>query len=171
MSRQIYVTSLFEMPQYVRMLRPSHLISIIQPAYQPDRPGEIDDANHHRVVVDDISEPTADRLLIDSDDVRALVDFIHTWEPDSGSLLVHCYAGVSRSTATALIAHVINTGDPLHSAMALRRAAPHARPNRLMVILADEVLKLDGALIAALEIMGDATQSVVEAPLTSIDLD
>ena len=171
MTRQIYVTSLFEMPQYVRMLRPSHLISIIQPAYQPDRPGEIERANHHRVGVDDISEPTVDRLLIDSGDVRALVNFIHAWEPDAGSLLVHCYAGVSRSTATALIAHVMKTDDPLRSAAALRRAAPHAIPNRRVIALADEVLGLNGALIQAREAMGGATESVVEAPLTELHLD
>jgi predicted protein tyrosine phosphatase len=171
MTRQIYVTSLFEMPQYVRMLRPSHLISIIQPAYQPDRPDEIENANHHRVGVDDISEPMDDRLLIDSDDVRALVDFIHTWDPDSGSLLVHCWAGVSRSTATALIAHVMKTDDPLRAATALRLAAPYAFPNRRIIALADEVLGLNGALIDAREAMGESTESVAEAPLTELPLD
>lgn len=168
MTRRIYITSLAEMPQYVRMLRPSHLISIIQPEFQPPRPAEIELLNHHRVGVHDISEPQPDRRLIERNDVDAMIEFIDEWNPDRGSLLVHCFAGVSRSTATALVAHVVKSGSPGRSARALRHAAPHALPNRRVVALADEILGLDGELIRAFEGMGNATESVVEAPLTEL---
>ena len=165
----IYVTSLFEMPHYVRTLRPSHLISIIQPEYQPDTPPEIASANHHRVQVHDISEPAAGSIAPEASHVRDLVDFVHGWQADA-PLLVHCYAGVSRSTAAALIAHVMKTGNALDSALALRRAAPHAIPNALIIALADDILGLDGGLIEARLAMGESTYAeqapLVELPVT-----
>ena len=150
----IYVTSLFEMPHYVRILQPSHLISIIQPEFQPDTPPEIDPAHHLRVQVHDISEP-ADGFIPPGDShIRELIDFLHRWQTDT-PLLVHCYAGISRSTAAALIARVVKTGDALDAALALRRAAPHAKPNALIVALADDILGLGGCLIEARRAMGE----------------
>ena len=58
-----------------------------------------------------------------------LIDFLDTWDGEA-ALLIHCLAGVSRSTAAALIAHVLKTGDPRKSATALRKASPYAWPNR-----------------------------------------
>ena len=58
--------------------------------------------------------------------------------------------------ATALIAACIKTGDAATSARALRDASPHAKPNRRIIALADEVLNQNGALIAARESMGNA---------------
>ena len=78
---------------------------------------------------------------------------------------MHCYAGVSRSTATALIAATMKTGDAHWSALRLRAAAPHAAPNRRIISLADEVLDLGGELETASAAMGDPV-GVVEGPLT-----
>ena len=86
--------------------------------------------------------------------MRVLIDFLRDWRVQA-PLLVHCYAGVSRSTATALIARVVKTNDPYQAAMALRQAAPHARPNSLMIELADDILGLDGSLIEAKQAMGE----------------
>ena len=72
-------------------------------------------------------------------------------------MLIHCLAGVSRSTAVALIAHVLHTGDPRRSAAARREASAYAWPNRRIVALADSILGFDGQLAAAREDMGPAT--------------
>ncbi len=150
----VYVTSLFDMPHYVRTLGPSHLVSIIQPEFQPDTPFEIAPDNHLRVQVHDISEPVAGSIPPGEEHIRELIDFLHDWPADA-PLLVHCYAGISRSTATALIARVVKTGDPFDAAIALRRAAPHAKPNSLIIALADDILGLDGRLIEATLAMGE----------------
>lgn len=170
MPGQIYISGLFDMPRYVRLLEPSHLISIIQSEFQPLRPQEISAERHLRVAVHDISEPDGFRVLVQADDVRDLLDFAQAWSPEAGSLLVHCYAGISRSSAAALIAHSLKTGDPEASAVALREAAPHVSPNRRIVALADEELGLGGALVSATERMAPPTMRLEEETLAVVPI-
>ncbi|NJN51525.1 MAG: protein tyrosine phosphatase [Gammaproteobacteria bacterium] len=169
MSRTIYVSSLFEMHRWVRAHRPSHLISVIQHELQPSCPEEISPQCHLRLGVDDISEPMPDLVMPGQADVAALIDFLGGWRPADGSLLVHCYAGISRSTACALIAHVMQTKDPERSVAALATASPHARPNRRIIALADSLLGYNGALSAARAAMPEGLPAV-EAPLTVFTL-
>ena len=168
MNRRIYITGLFSMPELVRELQPSHLISIIQPELQPERPREIDADRHLRVAVHDISEPDGFSALVGPNDVRELLTFVDGWNPETGSLLIHCSAGVSRSGAAALIAHLLKTGDPEASALALRRAAEHAAPNRRIVALADDELGLGGALLRARELMGPPEWPLEEETLATL---
>ena len=171
MRGHIYISGLFDMPRYVHQLEPTHLISIIQPEFQPPRPREISAERHLRVAVHDISEPDGFGVLPEGNDVRHLVDFAREWSPDLGSLLVHCFAGVSRSTATALIVHFLKTGDAGVSARALRQAAPYAMPNRLIVALADDELGLGGALVSATQRMAPPTLRLVEETLAVVPIE
>ncbi len=164
------MTGLFEMQRYVNELGPSHLISIIQQEFQPQRPASIRPEHHLRVAVHDISEPDGWGTLTGAEDVRAVIDFVDSWHPESGDLLVHCYAGVSRSTATALIAHFVKTGNLDGSTRELRRAAPHASPNRRIVALADEELGLGGTLIQAVETLDLPTVWPEEEALATLNL-
>jgi predicted protein tyrosine phosphatase len=67
--------------------------------------------------------------------------------------LVHCQAGVSRSTAAAFIlfAAIVGPGREREALDAVYAAAPHAYPNRRMVRLADEHLGRGGAMLRALD--------------------
>lgn len=146
----IYVSSLADMPDLVRRLGVRDLVSIIQPDAQPATPAEVAPERHHRCAVHDIVEPRPGEVLPGSDHIAELVDFLGTWDGEA-PLLTHCHAGVSRSSAVALIAHVLQTGDPVRSATALRHASPWAWPNRRIVAVADSVMGFDGALIEARE--------------------
>ena len=66
-------------------------------------------------------------------------------------LLVHCLAGVSRSTAIALAiaADRLGAGTEQQACEWLRETCPQAQPNRLVVFLADEVLERSQTLIRA----------------------
>jgi predicted protein tyrosine phosphatase len=77
---------------------------------------------------------------------------------------------VSRSTATALVARTVKTGDALRSAVELRRSVPYAAPNRRIVELADDELGLGGALIVARERMGPPTSPFYEERLATLAL-
>lgn len=168
-ARVIYVSSLAAMPGHARRLGADDLVSIIQPEFQPPTPDGITAARHHRVAVHDIVDPDPGQILADADDIAGLVGFLDRWTMEA-PLLVHCYAGISRSTATALIAYVMKTGDAHGGARALRAAAPHAAPNRHIIDIADRLLSLGGELSAAVAAIGRPRVSLMEAPLTRLDL-
>lgn len=152
----IYVSSLADMPHLVGQFAVRDLVSIIQPSAQPPTPPGIDPARHHRCPVHDIVEAQPGEVLVGAGHIEEVIGFLRTWDGEA-PLLIHCLAGVSRSTAVALIAHVLQTGDPRGSAASLREASPYAWPNRRIVALADSILRLDGQLIEAREGMGPAT--------------
>lgn len=66
--------------------------------------------------------------------------------------LIHCRAGISRSTAAAFVtACALNPlADEEAIAVALRRVAPFARPNELLVRLGDSALAREGRMSAAI---------------------
>jgi predicted protein tyrosine phosphatase len=90
--------------------------------------------------------------------VAELVRFALDWDREA-PLLIHCWAGISRSTAAAFIALcALNPGaHELELAQALRQASPTAYPNRRLVRLADEVLGRSGRMITAVEAIGRGT--------------
>jgi len=94
--------------------------------------------------------------VTDEGAVARLMAFARTWD-GARPILIHCWAGVSRSTASAFaIACERSPGvDERRIALALRRAAPHAYPNRRIVGLADSLLGRRGRMLAAVEAMGD----------------
>lgn len=83
-------------------------------------------------------------------DVEAILRF---GEEIQGGLLIHCQAGISRSTAAAavLVAARLGPGRELEAAELIRRVRPIAWPNRLLVAHGDDVLGLEGRLSAAIQ--------------------
>jgi predicted protein tyrosine phosphatase len=69
-----------------------------------------------------------------------------------GPLLVHCRAGVSRSTAIALAiaADHLGAGNERKACEGLRQKYPQAQPNKLVVFLADEILERRRALFESM---------------------
>jgi predicted protein tyrosine phosphatase len=166
----IYVSSLHEMPEHVARLRPSYLVSLVNPEEMPPTPGGVAAERHLRVGVHDISDPLEGCIHPAVEHLEEVVDFLRRWEPQAGPVLIHCYAGVSRSMATALIGLVVKApGREAEAASALRAAAPHAQPNRRMVALADEILGCGGRLVAAREAMGFAP-AIQRGPLVALTL-
>ena len=85
------------------------------------------------------------------EDVQQIIQLAEQLRSESGTLLIHCEAGVSRSTATALIIYACWLG-PGSEDEAMERVVtqrPFAIPNRRMVALADNLLALDGRLLQA----------------------
>ena len=80
---------------------------------------------------------------------------MQSWDQQA-PILIHCYAGLSRSTAAAFISLcALNPRVPEETiARALRRSSDAAVPNRLFVALADKVLRREGRIIEALNSMG-----------------
>ena len=84
-------------------------------------------------------------------DIRAIISLAEQLRSESGTLLIHCEAGVSRSTATALIIYAcwLGRGGEDEAMRRVIAQRPCAIPNRRMVALADKLLGLNGSLLRA----------------------
>jgi predicted protein tyrosine phosphatase len=132
-----------------------HIISIGAPG-DPTPPGFEACAARIRLEFHDISEDTDFEFGPRAWHVEQVIDFGRQVEHDGGKLLVHCEAGISRSTAAALtvFATWLGAGKERDAVRKVYAARPQAWPNDLFVKLADELLGREGALIAATNKLG-----------------
>ena len=151
----IYVAPLSLVEATVADARVSHLVTLINGETLISTPPSIGPERHLRLAMNDICEPQPGLVLPCETHVEDLIRFAVEWNRQA-PLLIHCWAGISRSTAAAFISLcALNPGtDELELARALRRASPTAYPNRLLVTLADEALSRDGRMLAAVEDIG-----------------
>lgn len=81
--------------------------------------------------------------------IASAIWFLSAAPPESSRLLVHCYAGKSRSTPVAM-GSLIQHGMTVDEAFAeVLRQRPSMIPNRLITRYVDEILLLEGELIEA----------------------
>ena len=151
----IHVCSLAALPDTVKATGASHILTVMANVNQVQRPPSVSEANHLKVSMDDITEPM-DGFVAPSDaHIEQVLDFVRGWDR-SAPLVVHCYAGISRSTASAFAAAcMLNPHrDEILIARQIRAASPIAQPNRLIVSLADKALGREGRMLRALDEMG-----------------
>ena len=152
----IIVSGLAEVPALILRRRPSHLITLLDPATMIETPQGLLPERHLKLAVNDIAEPTEGLIPPDESVVLRLLAFGRTWD-ETAPMLIHCWAGISRSTASAftLACERSPDVDERAIAMAMRLAAPHASPNRRIVALADDMLGRRGRMVDAVAAMGD----------------
>ncbi|HXG79036.1 MAG TPA: tyrosine protein phosphatase [Methyloceanibacter sp.] len=151
----IYVAPLSLVETTVADAGVSHLVTLINGETPIPTPPGIGPDRHLRLAMNDICEPQPGLVLPCETHVFELIDFARAWDRQA-PLLIHCWAGISRSTAAAYISLcALNPEGSEHAlAWTLRRASPTAYPNRLLVALADEALSRNGRMISAVEEIG-----------------
>lgn len=134
---------------------PSHLVSLLSPEHMIDTPAGFPAALHLRLGVNDIVDPAAGTAPPARQHIDELLAFSRSWDT-SQPLLIHCWAGISRSMASAftILCDRLGPDREIEIARAMRQRAPHAQPNRLLVSHADDALGRKGKMIAALNSMG-----------------
>lgn len=133
----------------------SDVLSILDPG-QDEPEAFLRFGPHRRTTVrfHDVVLATDGQTLPARDDVARILDFGIELNAarDASHLLVHCIAGVSRSTAaTAILMAQANPGRERDAFLELLKLRPRAWPNSRMVALADDLLQRRGALKAGLE--------------------
>src|SRR5947209_19627427 len=152
---RLHVCSLARVAETVRTTGARSLVTLINVDTLVPRPAEIDPQRHLFIGMSDISEPLDGHILPGEQHVRQLIAFARAWDRNE-PLVIHCHAGVSRSTAAAfIIACALTPSRPeAEIADAIRRASQTATPNRRMIAIADAMLKRAGRMIAAIERIG-----------------
>jgi len=166
----IHVCSLARLQETVEATGARHVVSLLGDEFRVERPNAIAAENHLWLRLHDISAPLEGHVLPDEAHVADLLEFVRNWDRRA-PLVVHCFAGISRSTASAYasVCALNPQRDEAGIARALRRASPTATPNIRIVSLADRLLRRNGRMIAAVETIGRGI--VEEAMPFRLDLD
>ena len=152
---RIHVCGLNAVNETLATAGATHLITLINSESMIETPGCIKPDFHLRLAMNDISQPQTNLIPPTQEHIEELIAFIHRWQQNS-PMLIHCWAGVSRSTAATYIALCcIDPAIPERRiADALREASATAYPNRLMIEYGDKLLERNGQMIDAIENIG-----------------
>jgi predicted protein tyrosine phosphatase len=155
----IHVSSLSALDRVTASLQSFDLLTLLSPDHPQTDWREFACERHLRLAFHDIVEPTAGLTAPDRDIMQAVLDFGRN-AGHQRALLIHCWAGISRSSAAAFaIACDRNPSFERDIAIELRRRSPSATPNRLMVRLADDLLERNGRMVEAIEGIGRGAEA------------
>lgn len=132
----------------------THIISIWHPTpslekFQQQMRAGFPNADIHFATFDDTELAGATRPPGHAD-VLGCIEYAHSI-PEGSHLLIHCMAGISRSTAIALtiITEFYGPGSERDAALNVQAIRSIANPNRLILQIADDILRRRGAITAA----------------------
>ncbi|MDQ8730812.1 protein tyrosine phosphatase [Bradyrhizobium sp. LHD-71] len=167
----LHVCSLAHLPGTVQATGASHVITVMADVGKVQRPPSVLEDNHLVISMDDIIEAAEGFTAPALEHVERVLSFGRSWTR-AAPMVIHCYAGISRSTASAFaIACALNPNrSEAHIAQQIRSASACAHPNRLIVSHADRLLNRDGRMLRALDEMGPGNLTVEGRPFR-IDLD
>ena len=152
---RIHVCSLARLHDTVTTNQASHIATLINATTDVPRFSGVLPENHLFLGFNDIIAPQEGMTPPAAEHVERLIEFVTSWDRKQ-PLVIHCYAGVSRSTAGAFIAlaSLNPTRDEAELAQEIRRRSPSATPNIRLVRFADEILGRNGRMVEAIEAIG-----------------
>jgi predicted protein tyrosine phosphatase len=161
----IHVCSLSRLHRTVEETGARHVVTLLRDLHLVTRPMSVDEDKHLLLGMDDIPEPAEGLVAPCEEHVQRLINFAHGWDR-AAPLVVHCYAGISRSTAGAFVtACALTPGrTELEIAQELRRRSDTACPNRRIVSIADDLLGRNGRMVDAISAIGIGTAAYEGVP-------
>jgi predicted protein tyrosine phosphatase len=150
----IVVCPLHAAPGLVESYKASHAISLLSPESQFPVFSSITQGNHLRLTLHDIAADMPGMNAPQSSDAKRLISFIEKWDATL-PMLIHCWAGISRSTASAYTAMcMMRDEDEETLAWELRTASASATPNPLLIQHVDKLLGRNGRMVEAVKAIG-----------------
>lgn len=168
---RLLVSPLSRLEDAIAAHGPSHLVTLLSPEHMIATPPGFAPDRHLKLAVNDVADPAAGSAPPSREHIDRLLAFSRAWTGEA-PLLLHCWAGVSRSMACAfaILCDRLGQHHEIAVARAMRRRAPHAAPNALLVAHADAALDRGGRMIAARNAMG-APLTVEEGITTDFPLE
>lgn len=166
----LHVCSLARLPETVTRVGAGSVVSLLASGTALTRPVSIAEDRHLTLWMNDIVDAAPDMTPPGAEHVERLIAFARAWDRRQPKV-IHCFAGISRSTAAAyIIASALEPErDAAELAQTLRRLSPTATPNARLIALADDMLGRNGRMVDAIRAIGrgaDAYEGVpFELPL------
>ncbi|HVG52321.1 MAG TPA: protein-tyrosine phosphatase family protein [Xanthobacteraceae bacterium] len=167
----IHVCSLAHLHETVHNTGARHVVTLLGVDDIVRLPAGVDPGDYLRLHVHDITDAVEGQIVPGAEHVERLVHFVRRWNR-AAPMVIHCYAGISRSTAAAFttICALNPNRDEADIAQALRSASPTAMPNARIVKLADQILGRDGRMVSAIAGIGACVPAMMADPF-QLDLD
>jgi predicted protein tyrosine phosphatase len=167
----IIVCPLSRLQETVGKSRARHVVTLVRDEELIRREREglrgqgVKPEDHLWLEMDDIADEMDGMIAPSEEHVGRLISFLDRWDR-AQPMVVHCYAGISRSTASAFatVCALNPHRDEMSIARLIREASPIAAPNRLIVSLADKALGREGRMLRALDEMGPGSMTVEGRP-------
>jgi predicted protein tyrosine phosphatase len=162
----IVVSPLARIAEMAVRHRACEMVSLMAKEQAFHRPGVIQASRHLLLHMNDIAFKGTGNLVAPGEaHVRELIDFAAGWDQQS-PLLIHCWMGVSRSPAAAVVVALSLMPDQDEMALAnrLRAASPYATPNARIVEIGDALLDRKGKLVDAVRAIGRGTDADGNSP-------
>ncbi len=152
---RLHVCSLSRLDEIVTASGARSVVTLINVGTPVTRPAAIAQDRHLFIGMSDITAPMQGHVTPDVAHVDALLDFVRAWDR-AHPLVIHCWAGVSRSTAAAFVAACALRPERAEAeiADAIRTASPTATPNARFVAVADDLLGRKGRMVDAVSAIG-----------------
>lgn len=145
------VTSITKAQQLLDQNWPTKIITL-RGNPKPGTPEIVSTGSHHlHVRVDDSTIPMPGELIPNRNHIEQILNFSKDFTGDD-RVLIHCYAGVSRSTSCAVGVLCQHGIDPLEAFFVVDSLTKDMDPNQLIVYLMDVALNMKCQLIDAYEI-------------------
>jgi predicted protein tyrosine phosphatase len=151
----IIVCSLADLHKVSAREDPAAIVTLINAHTPVERPVNVEADRHLTLHFNDIPAEMPGLTAPGIEHLERFLGFASAWD-QLAPLLIHCFAGISRSTAGAYIAMLAlePERDEFDLAAELRSASPSATPNPRLIALADAKLGRGGRMIAAIESIG-----------------
>lgn len=164
---RIHVCPLSQIAATVNATGARTLVTVINQGTPVIRPEPIIIERHLYIGMSDIVAAQDGHILPATDHVEAFLRFVRSWDQRE-AMVIHCYAGVSRSTASAFIAAAALRPDRDETALAqtIRRLSPTATPNARLVAVADDLLGRRGRMVDAIAAIGRGEDCFEGAPFS-----
>jgi predicted protein tyrosine phosphatase len=148
---EILVCPLSKVMSMVKIHTPERIVSLLDPGYAFPETGPAYFNRHLRLCFNDIHVTTEGQVMPTAKHIDGLLAFISLWSRKT-PILIHCRAGIGKSTAVAFITACLHNphADELEIAGALRRASPLARPYETLIQLADAAMDRNGMMSKAI---------------------
>jgi predicted protein tyrosine phosphatase len=130
----------------------THLLSVLDPEYpEPESLGLLSPTHRLQLRFHDVIDRQPGQILVEAEQISQVLAFGRDLPVADGHLLVHCHAGISRSTAFAilLLAQALPEVSSEEIVAEIVRIRARTWPNLRIIELGDEILGRKGTLVAA----------------------